>query len=154
MGFVEAEAGSCRNCTYMIGILLGSPASFFACLSKISRELTRYAHQVGPHHLQIFDVRLKESHLVRRADFAVHKAGPGERAYVPKAAKLGRPKADGVPRCGRKEESAGPCCARRVKNSRRRKAATRKDSFDPDTLAAAISAAQVELEEGRLFGDS
>ena len=76
LGFVEAEAGSCRNCTCMIGILLGSSASFFACLSKISREITRDAHQVGPHHLQIFDVRLKESHLVRRADFVVHKAGP------------------------------------------------------------------------------
>ena len=98
--------------------------------------------------------------MVHRAEVVVHKAGPGERAYVPtKAAKLGRPKVDGVPRCeGNAAAAAGPACGKRVMNSRRCKATARKpararkDFFDPEGLTAAISAAQAELEEEYLFG--
>lgn len=135
LGFVEAEAGPRVE------------------RSEPGTQKSPAAPQIGPRHLQIFDVRRKKSRLVCRADVVVHKAGPGERVHVPKAAKLGHPKVDGVPRCEKKAESASPCYERKAKNSRRCKATTRKRGIDVDALAAAISAAQAELEEEQLFGE-
>eukprot|EP00435_Cladocopium_sp_Y103_P033468 s2922_g8.t1 len=97
-----------------------------SCVGFVEVEAVFFLSLVGPHHLQIFDVKRKISRVQRRSDLLLYRAGPGERVYVPKAAKLGRPKVDGVPRHEKKETAAGPSCGRKEKNSSRRKVAAPK----------------------------
>lgn len=63
--FVEVEAGSC-------GLLF-----FFRCSSAKAGHACAAlaASQVGPHHLQIFDVELRLSRLVARNDVLLRKSG-------------------------------------------------------------------------------
>lgn len=139
--FVEVEAGSC-------GLLF-----FFRCSSAKAGHACAVlaASQVGPHHLQIFDVELRLSRLVARNDVLLRKSGPGQRAYIPRTAKLGRPRGMEAPRRERNSRSGHSSSFSRESLSRCK---VTKTNVDPDALETAICAAQAQIEEAMLFRDA